>query len=289
MAALAATSKQDILASLIEDGLPEDMATAISKFADGVNDIEERVRRLQQTPWSDLCQGLSPLESARLHLMVAYTINTLFYMYLKTQGIEATNHPVMEELDRVKAYVRKVKEVTKEMEAKADATKAQISLNASAAQRFIAHALGNPEIAGSDSKAGIKKVLPAEDEAKAQGEAATAPADEFDGEFSRGVVERLDRERAATAAAELAARIEQQQQQQTGRTSTGDEEKDGLVQEIEDEMRKYAVNANSINSSEEKPKKSKGEKGSKRSADGFVAPKGKVKKDKKSARAMGER
>ena len=59
--------------------LPPELAEAVTKFARQVNGIEELVNKLRSAPWSEICRGLSPLESARLHLMVAYTINTLFY------------------------------------------------------------------------------------------------------------------------------------------------------------------------------------------------------------------
>lgn len=284
MADVNGSSEEGILASLLEDGLPEDMATTVANFAAGVNDIEERVRRLQRTPWAELCRGLSPLESARLHLMVAYTINTLFYMYLKTQGIAATNHPVMEELERVKTYIRKVKEVTKETQTETDASKRQLSLNASAAQRFIAHALGGPEalssggartVAGATSATAVEELL--------------APADEFDGSFSHGVVERLDRERSTSAALELSARLEKLQQQ-TGDVSTGDADADDLTREIHEEVRRHAAKANLPSYAGDKAKAVKKEgKSVKRGADGPALPKAKSKKDKKSARAMGER
>ena len=59
--------------------LPVEIANAVSSFAASVTDIEAQVKRLQKAPWAELCRGLSHLESARLHLMVAYTVNTLFY------------------------------------------------------------------------------------------------------------------------------------------------------------------------------------------------------------------
>jgi exosome complex protein LRP1 len=280
----ATASKEGILASLLEDGLPEDMAAAVANFAVGVNDIEERVRRLQRTPWAELCRGLSPLESARLHLMVAYTINTLFYMYLKTQGIAATNHPVMEELERVKTYIQKVKEVTKEAEAEAEASKRQLSLNVSAAQRFIAHALGGPDAlssGGAHAVAGAASASAAEE--------PPAPADEFDGSFSQEMVARLDRERAAAAATELSSRLEKLQQQ-IGDVSTGDAEADELAREIHDEVKRHVAKADLPGSAGGTAKAQKKEgKSVKRSADGPALPKAKSKKDKKTARAMGER
>ena len=72
-------------------GLPEDVAQAVTNFSASVTDIEGQVRRLQRAPWAELCKGLSPLESARLHLMVAYTVNTLFYSALPPRMQQASH------------------------------------------------------------------------------------------------------------------------------------------------------------------------------------------------------
>ena len=92
--------------------LPADLAEPITDLAAAIATIEAQVQRLQGASWAAMCKGLSPLEVARMHLMVSYTVNTLFYVYLKTQGLPTANHPVLEELERVKAYIRKVKEVS---------------------------------------------------------------------------------------------------------------------------------------------------------------------------------
>lgn len=293
------SSRSDVLSSLLEEGLPADIATAVANFADGVNDIEERVRRLQRTPWADLCRGLSPLESARLHLMVAYTINTIFYMYLKTQGIPANNHPVMEELERVKAYIRKVRNVSKEAEEKADTSKRQISLNATAAQRFIAHALAAPERPSGDAPSApapscgdtkISEKGASSGGAAYKGGAAGkgGAASERGGEYSKAAVERLDRERAGAASRELGSRLERMETEVE--TATGDAENDALAREINAEILKHAADMGMLGAKrgDESAKEPNEGKGAKRRAP-VDAPKAVSKKDKKSARAMGER
>ena len=78
---MAASSSADLAQSLgdVASELPAEIASAVTKFAAAADDIQVLVRRLQLAPWAQLCEGLAPLESARLHLMVAYTVNTLFY------------------------------------------------------------------------------------------------------------------------------------------------------------------------------------------------------------------
>ena len=119
--------------------LPADLAEPVTDLAAAIGTIETQVQRLQSAPWAVMCKGLSPLEVARMHLMVSYTVNSLFYVYLKTQGLPTAGHPVLEELERVKAYIRKVKEVSQaQAQARGVAPEAT---NQAAAQRFISDAL----------------------------------------------------------------------------------------------------------------------------------------------------
>ena len=140
--AASSAAVAEAIAALEGTAIPDEFVSALSGFATAVGTIEQLVQRLQQAPWHKLCSGLSPLESARLHLMVAYAVNTLFYMYLRTQGISPANHPVLEELARVKQYVRKVKQASAAEEHKEG--QRQSSINVEAAQRFITHALADP-------------------------------------------------------------------------------------------------------------------------------------------------
>ena len=289
--------------------LPAEVASAVANFERGLGDIEERVRRLQRAPWAELCGGLPPLESARLHLMVAYTINTLFYMYLKTQGIPSANHPVLAELERIKGYIRKVRAASQE----AEASQRQASLNASAAKRFIVHALGGPS--GSDASAGAGGGAPGGGEG---GGDAAAPGGESggggsDGEYSRSVVERLDRERAGAGAAELDARLAALRSSATGGAvgTAAEGEDDALARELRAEVLSVA-GAAKLAAREGAPPPEGGAsgaaaaaaapregKGSKRRADSLASAAGKPKgiskggkaskKAKKDAKAMGER
>lgn len=147
-----ATSSSFSLDDLEASGLPRDVVDSIRNFDGALRNVESLVSRLQSQPWSQLVgPNMPPLDSARLHLMIAYTINSLFWMYLRVQGINAHDHPVKAELDRVKKCLRKVKEA----EAKASVSGAetatrgqpqpqpQMSLDAAAANRFIAAALGS--------------------------------------------------------------------------------------------------------------------------------------------------
>lgn len=82
------------------------------------------------------CQ-LDPLDQAKLDLMSAYTLNSLFWMYLVTQGVNPREHGIKQELERIRTYMNRVKEITDKKKA--------ARLDKGAASRFVRNALYDPE------------------------------------------------------------------------------------------------------------------------------------------------
>eukprot|EP01047_Picozoa_sp_COSAG01_P036384 COSAG01_NODE_2841_length_6991_cov_4.702554_8_plen_195_part_00 len=99
-----------------------------------------------------------PKEAADVQLALAYTVNALFFVYLKTQGVDPQTHPVMEELGRVREYMRKLKTAVADRSKKDGAMR----LNKEAASRFISAALGGGggggEVADAANDGGPAKV-----------------------------------------------------------------------------------------------------------------------------------
>ncbi|PWN52187.1 hypothetical protein IE53DRAFT_385382 [Violaceomyces palustris] len=80
------------------------------------------------------------LDSARMQVSLAYVLLDLIWIYLKTKGIDPTNHPVMSELERVKSYFTKIKSV---QDAEGKEQEKHTRLDKSAAGRFIRAALAS--------------------------------------------------------------------------------------------------------------------------------------------------
>lgn len=106
----------------------------------------------------DFDSALSPLESAQFDVSVAYSIASLYYVLLRTkvrvilfytfitnklplQGVPQQAHPVKAELDRIKDYVRRLKQASDSVKVKA-AEDERPANDASAAKRMIEHELG---------------------------------------------------------------------------------------------------------------------------------------------------
>lgn len=124
----------------VED-IDEDVQQTITELNSSLDGIETNLAPFLGRPLKDMVEELPPLEAAKLYVVGACAINTLFYIYLKTQGVDPATHPVKEEMERVKAYFKKVQAVSVEQTKQ----ESNINLNVQAANRFIAAALGGEE------------------------------------------------------------------------------------------------------------------------------------------------
>ncbi|CDS00150.1 related to nuclear regulator [Sporisorium scitamineum] len=115
------------------------------------------------------------LDAARMQVSVAYVLMDLVWILLKTKGVDPTNHPVMQELERVKSYFGKIKRVQEDEKEPEQGAK----LDRSAAGRFIRAALaGEPgSTTGKHTKFDEENETPSEAKATpSQKTASPAPA-----------------------------------------------------------------------------------------------------------------
>ncbi|KAJ1028917.1 hypothetical protein NDA18_002939 [Ustilago nuda] len=85
------------------------------------------------------------LDAARMQVSVAYVLMDLVWILLKTKGVDPMNHPVMQELERVKSYFGKIKRVQDNEKEPAAQGEKGTKVDRSAAGRFIRAALaGEP-------------------------------------------------------------------------------------------------------------------------------------------------
>ena len=59
------------------------------------------------TSLSEVVESLPVLDRAKFFVTLAYAIDSLIFCYLRTKGASFKDHPVMQELERVKTYIRK--------------------------------------------------------------------------------------------------------------------------------------------------------------------------------------
>uniref|UniRef100_A0A672H062 Nuclear nucleic acid-binding protein C1D n=1 Tax=Salarias fasciatus TaxID=181472 RepID=A0A672H062_SALFA len=76
-------------------------------------------------------------------------VETLFHLYLVTQGVNPREHGIKQELERIRTYMNRVKEITDKKKA--------ARLDKGAASRFVRNALYEPDDKDSRKEKGSKK------------------------------------------------------------------------------------------------------------------------------------
>ncbi|NWW90056.1 C1D protein, partial [Rhynochetos jubatus] len=115
---------------------PTEIHDYLAAFEKSLGSVDEMLKTMMSVSRSELLQKLEPLEQAKLDLVSVYTLNSMFWVYLATQGINPKEHPVKQELERIRMYMNKIKEI-------ADKKKAS-KLDKGAASRFVRNALWEP-------------------------------------------------------------------------------------------------------------------------------------------------
>ncbi|XP_063774477.1 nuclear nucleic acid-binding protein C1D [Pseudophryne corroboree] len=118
------------------DEYPTEIQECLVAFENSVGAVDQMLNKMMSVSRSELLQKIEPLEQAKLDLVSAYTLNSLFWVYLTTQGVNPKEHPVKTELERIRSYMNRVKEIT-------DRKKAA-RIDTGAVKRFIKHALCDP-------------------------------------------------------------------------------------------------------------------------------------------------
>nr|XP_015800505.2 nuclear nucleic acid-binding protein C1D isoform X1 [Nothobranchius furzeri] len=127
---------------------PYEIDEQLTTFDSSVNAVKTMLEKLMSMSRNDQLEKLDPLDQAKLDLMSVYTLNSLFWMYLVTQGINPREHGIKQELERIRTYMNRVKEITDKKKA--------ARLDKGAASRFLRNALFDPE-SKQPKKAASKK------------------------------------------------------------------------------------------------------------------------------------
>eukprot|EP00735_Rhodelphis_limneticus_P010460 TRINITY_DN3201_c0_g1::TRINITY_DN3201_c0_g1_i1::g.3637::m.3637 TRINITY_DN3201_c0_g1::TRINITY_DN3201_c0_g1_i1::g.3637 ORF type:complete len:208 (+),score=11.12,sp/Q32PE4/C1D_BOVIN/39.42/2e-25,Sas10_Utp3/PF04000.10/6.4e-15,Fungal_trans_2/PF11951.3/0.0038,SR-25/PF10500.4/1.3 TRINITY_DN3201_c0_g1_i1:73-624(+) len=132
------------------DVLPEELSTSLSNVEHAIASLDEHLEPFFSMPLSEIVSSLGTHDGAKLNLVLAYAVNTMFFLLLRTQGLNPNDHPVKQELERIKTYMKRLQETesnTKEKEGN--------KINIPVASRFIAGSL--PQLT-PDQRSELKKI-----------------------------------------------------------------------------------------------------------------------------------
>ena len=126
---------------------PEELHDVVKNFHGSVSDLQTQLRLMTSQPRPELQERLDPMGRATMDLMSAYAINSLYWMLLKTMGVNPVETEVKTELGRIQEAMKRLKEVKdKEKRGRVDQ---------GAAKRLVTSGLwepGQPKL-GSDKAA----------------------------------------------------------------------------------------------------------------------------------------
>ncbi|XP_064603647.1 nuclear nucleic acid-binding protein C1D-like [Liolophura sinensis] len=113
--------------------IPPDLKDRLTAFDDSLTRLEASLEPLLSVPRNELSEKLCALDQAKIDLLSAYALNSMFWMYLNTCGENPKDHGIKQELDRIRTYMGRVKEIQDKVNAP--------KLDKNASKRFVKSAL----------------------------------------------------------------------------------------------------------------------------------------------------
>ncbi|KAJ2675721.1 hypothetical protein GGH99_005898 [Coemansia sp. RSA 1285] len=86
----------------------EKLQKQADQFGLAVDNVHRALGPILNQPLDQIVAKLTAIQRCELEALVAYSINTLFWIYLKANGVPPKEHPVINELQRVQRYIAKI-------------------------------------------------------------------------------------------------------------------------------------------------------------------------------------
>ncbi|KAI8985097.1 hypothetical protein BDB01DRAFT_721760 [Pilobolus umbonatus] len=88
---------------------PEVPTKAIRALRLRLQTVKKYLEPLLSKPLTETYTKLPLAERCEFEILLSYALNTLYYIYLRTQGSDPQSHDVMTELARIQDYIMKIK------------------------------------------------------------------------------------------------------------------------------------------------------------------------------------
>ena len=140
-----------------------DAAQSLDDFDTALDRLESELQPYLTTPLSARRAGAATLvDAAQENLVHVFALDSLMFMYLKTRGLSVDGHVIKRELDRLRPYFARVKEVAQKAAGgdaagggsggvRQDTRTSKVDVQA--AQRFVAAGLGARSSSGAAAAA----------------------------------------------------------------------------------------------------------------------------------------
>lgn len=109
----------------------KDLIAKIQQFRDATMRIEDMIK-LAANP--EVYEKLSNTDKIQHNLLMSYCLNSLFWMYLRAEGVDPSRHQIKLENDRLKKSMTRAKQIN-------DRNTLMPRVNKDAAQRLVRNGL----------------------------------------------------------------------------------------------------------------------------------------------------
>ncbi|KAH8835629.1 Sas10/Utp3/C1D family-domain-containing protein, partial [Flagelloscypha sp. PMI_526] len=133
----------------------EKLKSQLSVINLSIDELESQLDILLSQPFSETLGKLEKLQQAKVQTALPYLIYDLVFMYLKTKGVDPKNHPVINELARIKQYFDKISGAEKNIDAKEDCCRISFITHAIAQVKYNS---SRPDEAGPSTQIIPKKI-----------------------------------------------------------------------------------------------------------------------------------
>jgi hypothetical protein len=118
--------------------LPAELKANLTSLDDQLSKLEQHLQPiLQYDTLTDLNSQLSTEDMVKLNTAIAYSLQALYYIMMRVQGKDLSDHPVLSEIERIKKCVERVKD-TLASQPSTTPSQPQPRIDSAAAARVIA-------------------------------------------------------------------------------------------------------------------------------------------------------
>ncbi|KAM3171112.1 hypothetical protein ACTXT7_017262 [Hymenolepis weldensis] len=118
------------------DSIPSEISDLLVDFSDSVEELNKLILAYKEAlKASD--NELPKMQRVQTELSLAYTMNALFYVYLRCHGVDTSDHPIVGELQRLTVCLKRCQSIFN----KQSTENQHAHLDKEATKRFVKRAL----------------------------------------------------------------------------------------------------------------------------------------------------
>ncbi|KAI4499734.1 hypothetical protein M0802_004990 [Mischocyttarus mexicanus] len=119
----------------------EELILRLKQFHEATLKFEEKFDLINDP---DIYDKLSNSDKIKYNLLMSYSLNSMFWMYLRTKGIDPSKHQIKNENDRLKRSMIRAKQIE-------DKKTLMPRVNKNVARRIIRNSLWEPKVKDKDN------------------------------------------------------------------------------------------------------------------------------------------